>query len=271
MKQIKIKVPAGVPWLDYSTLSMLQRCPRSYFWRMIQGVTTAVDGVALINGKPYHEAKAVYLQKTVDGFSHEDAKKEALLALIPIMQEITQDDPKRNLTVAAKTMDFYLDFWKDDAYSPIDVEVGFVVDLINFFYVGRIDSFESSPFGDVVMETKTTTIVGERWQFRGEPNFQIDGYVAGRYITTGKMPYGGVLDVIPIHDKKLINPFRILAPRSEQNIEHWMEEVQEWFITLQRYKESKMFPRHTEMCIPLVGYSCNYRLLCKMFPTPHKV
>lgn len=269
MKRIIIKVPKGMPWLDYSTLSMLQRCPMSYFWRMIQHVTPAEDGAALINGTAYHEAKAVYLQSIMDGIEHDEAKKRALLAAIPIMQKITVDDPKRNLTVAANTLNYYFDFWKDSHYKPLEVEIGFAVDLMNFFYIGRSDSFESCPFGDVVVETKTTTIVGNRWDFRGEPNLQIDGYVAARYITTGKMPWGGVLDVIPIHHQKLIPPFRIMAPRNEMNVERWMEEVQEWFITLQRYKESRIFPKNTEMCIPLVGYSCNYRLLCKMFPQPY--
>lgn len=271
MKQLKIKVPKGKPWIDYSSLNLLQRCPRAYYWRHIQNVTTTEDGAALINGKAYHEAKATYLQKIIEGATHIEAKKESLLALYPIMQDITADDPKRNITVAIKTMNHYLDFWNGGSYAPLEVEIGFAVDLINFLFLGRIDSFETCPFGKVCVETKTTTIVGERWQYRGDPNLQIDGYVAAKYITNGEMPFGGVLDVIPIHDKKIIDPFRILAPRSEQMIEHWIEDIQEWWITLDRYKNSSIFPRNTENCIPLIGFSCNYRLLCKMFPQPHKM
>lgn len=268
MKNIKITIPKSIPWLDYSALSMFQRCPMSFYWRMVQHITPAITEASLINGQAYHEAKAVYLQAMIDKKFHEDAKQAALDSMIPIMQTITQDDPKRNLTVAIKTMDHYLDFWKDDLYKPIDVEIGFAVDLIDFFFVGRIDSFESGPFGKVVMETKTTTIVGDRWQFRGKPNLQIDGYVASRYILTGEMPYGAVLDVIPIHDKKIILPFRIITPRSVEDVENWIKEVRMWYFLINACKRENHFPPHTEMCMPMVGFSCNYRLLCKTYPSP---
>lgn len=264
-----IKIPKGSPWLDYSSLTLLQRCPRAYWWRHRQFVTDAVTGSALINGQAYHESKATYLQSIIDGKSHEEAKRLALEALGPIMFQIQVDDPKRNITVALDTMNYYFDYWVNSNYTPLQVEVGFAVDLGEFFFVGRIDSLEKCSFGEVVMETKTTTIVGERWQFRGDPNLQIDGYVAAQYIITGKMPFGGVLDVIPLHDKKRIEPFRFLAPRTEMSVETWLSEVTQWYNTLKRYDESGMFPRNTENCNPLVGYSCNFRILCKMFPNAH--
>ena len=93
-KQVTIKIPKGAEWLDYSTLTMLQRCPRSYYWRMMQGITDSIDHSALINGTAYHEAKAVYLDCIIAGKDHEEAKREALVAHIPIMQKIKQDDKK---------------------------------------------------------------------------------------------------------------------------------------------------------------------------------
>lgn len=269
MKNIKVKVPAGTPWIDYSALSLFQRCPRSYYWRMIQHVTPDPEGAALTNGTAYHTAKAVYLQCKMDGADHTEAMATALEAMTPIMLSIKNPDKYRNISVAHRTLTNYFNHWKDSHYVPKAVEIGFAIDLINFFFVGRSDSFEKITFGDVVVETKTTTIVGERWQFRGDPNLQIDGYVAARYITTGEMPFGAVLDVIPIHDSKLLDPFRILAPRTVKDIEIWMEDLQHWWNLIQQCKASGIFPKHTEMCIPLVGFSCNYRLLCKKFKSPH--
>ena len=138
------------PWLDYSSLTLLQRCPRSYYWRKKRNLTGG-GTAALINGKAYHEARATYRQSIHDGLDHESAKKKALVAATPIMLEIKEDDPKRNLTVALEVLNSYFDYWKGDSYETIWTEVGFAFDLVNFVVVGKIDEYAISPWGKVVM------------------------------------------------------------------------------------------------------------------------
>ena len=268
MKTLNLSSTIGdKPWLDFSSLSMFMRCPRSYFWRSRMNLTSGSSN-ALINGKAYHEGISTYHEAKFKGISHEEAKVVALKVVEPIMAEIRDDDPVRNITVAHETLWSYFDRWRDEPYSTIETEIGFAVDLIHFVFVGKIDRYVGSPMGKMIMETKTTSIVGDRWFQRGKPNLQIDGYVSAIFINTGEMPYGGVLDVIPLHkdSSKRRDAFRIITTRVESDVDHWMRNIQEWWLTLKRYDEDGIWPMNTEMCVPLLGWSCPYSTLCDMYP-----
>jgi len=168
-------------------------------------------------------------------------------------------------------MNKYFDLWEDEQYKTLQVEIKFVVDLINFVFVGVIDAYKEHPtFGRLIEETKTTSIVGNRWELRGKPNLQIDSYVSAMYITTGEMPAGGILDIIPVTEKMDKKPMRFLTFRTVEDVDSWTDNVQEWWITLSRYRDSGIYPQNTENCVPLVGYSCEYNQLCTLYPKPHK-
>lgn len=265
----------GKPWIDFSSLSILMRCPRWYYWRVKRNLTTAGGNSALINGKAYHESRATYRQGIIDGKSHIQCKKEALESIYPIMAEIVEDDPVRNISVALDTLDNYFDRWEGDSYKPLLVEIGFAFLLpeSDYIVVGKIDEFAQTPFGDAIIEFKTTTIVGERWHSRASQNLQIDIYVTGIYLNTGTLPFGGVIDVVPLHKDKSKRkpPFRIgPSPRSEEDIDLCISDITAWCKTLTRYEEERFFPRITETCVPLIGFKCPYLLLCNLNKNPYK-
>jgi len=261
------------PWIDFSSLSMLMKCPRQYYWKIIREITSSGEQAPLINGEAYHECKATYLRmKKAGQGTHEERKDAALESMIPIMSQITGEDPKRNLTVAFSTMNNYLDFWKDEPYEILEVEVKFAVDMISFIFVGRIDAIKMHPsFGKLVEETKTTSIVGKKWEYRVKPNLQIDGYYSAMYILTGEAYGGGILDVIPVDEKLKAQPMRFITPRNIEDVKDWTNNIQEWWMTLDRYKKSGIFPQNTEACYPILGYNCEYTTLCSMYPHPYDV
>ena len=126
----------------------------------------------------------------------------------------------------------------------------------------------------MVNETKTSQIIGKRWQFRGKPNLQIDGYISAAYLLTGEMPHGGILDVIPIKKeplKKENAPFRIITTRTKDDVSRWVENVSVWYRHKVDYESQGFFPMNTDACVPLVGFSCDYPSLCKLYPDPHDI
>lgn len=259
-------------WIDYSSLSMFTSCPRKYYWRIVRAVTSSVESAALINGEAYHEAKATYLKlKSTAG--HEAAKEAGLKALIPIMKRIPADaNAKHSVQVAIATMNSYFEHWRDEIYEVIAVEIEGAVDLKNFMYAFRIDAIKRHPaFGLLVEETKSTSIVGDRWAMRGKPNLQIDGYVSSYFIGTGEMPQGAILDIIPVSAKVDKKPLRFITMREEKDVEDWLDTVQEWWFLVKRCKERNYFPMNTEECTPLVGFSCGFNTLCQLYPHPHKI
>lgn len=274
MQLVDIAQTETKDWLDFSLLSMFAKCPKSYYFRALKGITQADESVALLNGKAYHEAKATFYTSLKAGAKHEEAKALAITALIKGMALIKNPDAKRNITNAIEIFNLYCEYWKNDPNETIDVEIGFAIDLIDFLYIGKIDRLCKSIFGLLVEETKTTQIIGNRWQLRGKPNLQIDGYVSAAYIQTGTMPYGATLDVIPITDKpgkKGTEPFRILTTRTEQDVESWLSNIQAWWKHISYCKSMNFFPANTEACIPLLGFTCGYNLLCSKYPNPFKL
>lgn len=269
-------------WMDNSAISLFKTCPRKYFLRIEQAICQATPGPALSTGSAVHDCKDIYLKAKIAGHRHEECKEIALYSLSKAMLAIPNPDELRNETVLVKIMDRYFDRWKDEIYTCIDTEVGFAVDLEDFIYVGKIDAIKTHPaFGLLVEETKTTTIVGNRWDLRTKPNCQIDGYVSSYYILTGEMPYGAILDVIPVYDEtktrekgqaavdkkvKANEAFRLITSRSKQDVDNWITTTKEWFSHIIRMKETKVWPMNTDACAPLVGYTCEYIPICSEHP-----
>lgn len=265
-------IPNNKPWIDYSSLSILMSCPRKYYWRVVREITSTEEKLSLINGQAYHECKAVYYKSLQKGNTWDVAVEDGIKALIPIMKTIKTEDKKRNLTVAVSTMLNYFQFWREEEYETLDVEVRFAVDIVNFILVGRIDRLvKHRAFGKLVEETKTTSIVGDRWSMRTKPNLQLDGYITGVYLSTGERPAGGVLDIIPVTEKLDKKPMRYITVRTESDVEDYIANIQEWWFTLMRYRDTGIYPQNTDQCYPLVGFTCEYATLCNLISHPHKI
>jgi len=246
-----------------------------YFWQSIQKVDTTGEKPALVNGEAYHECKAGYLKMILNGTDHDTAVAAALTLLEPIMARITEPDDKRNITIATQTMYNYFQTHREEVFEVMEVEIPFAIDLNEFLFVGKIDAIKNWPgYGIMIEETKSTSIIGTRWQMRGKPNMQIDGYVAAAFISLGKMPYGALLDVIPVTkdpNKGTNQAFRVITIRNEKDIDLWVQNVRYWWQTKMEYEAKNFFPQNTENCVPLIGFGCPFTTLCEMYPDPHNM
>lgn len=251
-------------WLDYSTLTNFMRCPRMHYWRMHHHITT--DGIALKFGKAFHDGMAVW-NMTKDSMASILKFKEA-------MKDITEEDPKRNLTSGVEAFLAYFERWKDEEYETIDVEVGFAIELEShhgaFTFIGKIDRIMDSPsMGIGIMEHKTTTIAGDGWLNRADPNLQMDGYITALSTLYGKRPFGGVLDVIHIHEKPISRKPAMRIIKTKWDADDWSANMASWYDKIIDCDEQNFHPKNTEICRPIIGYSCNYQELCSLYPNPY--
>lgn len=268
-------------WLDNSAMSLLKTCPRKYYLRIEQAICLAEASNALNTGTICHEGVANYHKARLANHDFDTAKAIGLHTISKGMLTITNPDKIRNETVVMRVMNTYFNKWKDEPYETLEAEIGFAVDLRDFVFVGKIDSLKTHPaFGLLVNETKTTTIVGERWSLRTKPNAQIDGYVSAYYINTGDMPYGAILDIIPLFDETTVKdkksvenrrPFRLLTTRSKQDVDNWILNTNDWYRHLIRFKDSGVWPQNTDACAPLMGFTCEYIPICSEYPNVSSV
>jgi len=276
-------LPEGKVWLDFTTLSHFIRCPRAYWWNRVRRVRQ-IPGPQLANGSAYHKAIEVYELAKLDGKSETDAEEKGVCAGREIMETIPPDNRTGHFLpdVFESTFRYYIKYYQDEPYRTISVEDGMSVDLGEFVYVCLVDRWAESPLGLVAIEHKTTSIPSQmRWAEKASPNLQVDGYVNTRYLMSGgkEMPCGAVLDIIPMHsdDKKREQPFRLQCPRSIQQVEAWIKDIQGWFKQIKLCEETQNYPRSTENCTSLVGWQrdhriikwkCEYRVLCNLYPDP---
>ena len=254
-------------WLDYSTLAHFMRCPRMHYWRMHRHLTTT--GIARDFGKAIHIALATW-NRTKDQTLSTTAFKNA-------MSSVTQEDPKRNLTTGVEGLNAYFARWKDEEYKTIDVEVGFAIDVHSkhgdFVFIGKIDRIVDSPtLGVGIMEHKTTTIGGNSWLNRAEPNMQMDGYITALSTLYGKQPFGGVLDIIHFHEKPAQRHLAMRILKTKWSAQDWARNISAWYDEIVVCDEEDFHPKNTDNCVPIIpGFSCEYTELCSMYPDPYGV
>jgi hypothetical protein len=263
-------------WLDFSSLSTFMRCPRQYYWQNELGIRPAEDAAALGTGKAIHEAKAWYYQMRASNNAQAASKEAALIILDEHMALVTNPDETRNPENIRRIMSTYFDMYEYDTSHTVSVEVPFVIAFDGFVFVGRIDRIVDWSLGRMVEETKSTTIVGSKWGKRLYPNLQVDGYVAAEFLLTGEMPWGAQLDIVPLQKPSATGkqtkaqadywrPFRMQTTRNEADIVAWANDVQDWWSKITRCRDSNKWGRNTEACAPLLGFSCNYPLLCERY------
>lgn len=260
-------------WIDFSSLSTFMDCPRKYFWNVKNHIKSA-DSTALQFGSSIHAALASW------HIDKDDEKANQIF--IEAVKVIIKDDIKRNAHVGLSILHDYYERWRIENYQTIQTEIGFAVDMEYydyfedcikpFFFIGKVDRYINTPFGKMIMETKTTSIAGDRWLMRGKPNLQIDGYVSAISIITGENIVGGILDIIHVHEdsKKRKAIGRVITMRTKEDIDLWAKNVSEWYSQIALCNASHFFPMNSNTCVPLVGYTCNYLPLCQKYPFPPK-
>lgn len=271
MSKTSEAIKSGKSWLDFSSLSLFMKCPKSYFWRVDRDIST-LSTAALVNGSAYHEAISTYHTiKTVP--EPERIQLSIAVGIDYMLKHLKVEDESRNPTVLTETLSQYFKLWKNEIYKTVSAETGFSLDIDPILFVGKIDRTVIGPAGKYIIETKTTSIVGTRWASRLKPNLQITGYLAADYILSNELASGAVLDVIPIHadSKKRQKPFRYITARTIEELDSWVITIQEWWKIISRCKDDNYFPQNTEACMPLIGFSCYYTRLCNRYVNPEKM
>lgn len=248
-------------WIDFSTLSSFMKCPRKYYWQTRKNIR--VSSSAMTFGKAIHDALASYfVDKNIE---------KALSAFKSIALGITEEDPKRNLTTGEDILLHYFEIWKNESYTTLMTDVPFAIELGKekpFLYVGKIDRVVESPIGIGIMEHKTSSVAGERWLNRVNPNLQMEGYIAALQTLINKPCFGGVLDIIHIHEKRAQRKLQRVI-KTQYDSENWARNVVVWMNRVRKDNEMNFHPQNTEACAPLFGMTCEYLEMCNVYPYPY--
>src|ERR1700704_6147476 len=94
---------------DSTSLGYLKRCPRLYYYQMIQGWQPKEDNVHLRFGIEYHEALHRYEILLAEGRDHNSALRTVLKELLFRTNDWDSDNPYKNRKTLTRTVIWYLD------------------------------------------------------------------------------------------------------------------------------------------------------------------
>jgi len=99
---------------DSTSLGYFKRCPRLYYYTMIEGWEMKDESVHLRFGIEYHHALQVYEERKAKGDSHDEAVREAVYSLLRRTDDWNPDreskaGKNKNPETLLRTVVWYLD------------------------------------------------------------------------------------------------------------------------------------------------------------------
>jgi hypothetical protein len=280
---------------DSTSLGHFKRCPRLYYYTMIEGWETKDESVHLRFGIEYHHALQVYEEEKAKGKSHDESVYEAVYSLLV---RIADWDPDReskagrlkNPETLLRTTVWYLDAHKDDEAETLiwkdgtpAVEQSFRFELSwgprvarnerghilpeqPYVLCGHLDKIVVYQGQRFVMDHKTTTWWLSPRYFDGyEPDNQMTLYsLASKVVLHQDSPVRGVIIDAAKIDVNQSTFARGVTYRTPDQLAEWVTDLKYHLEEAKRYAEEGYWPMRDTSCDKYGG--CKFREICSKSP-----
>ena len=244
---------------SYSSLSQLNKCPASYYWRYVRGLI--LDGVPIKNivAMKWGSATHLSLEILYKGGSEVEAQQEFETYFKPYEGVDDLYTIERGQEYITK----YIKYYFPEEFKIISVEKKYVIPVEdNINGVFKIDLVIEDKKGICPVDHKTTkTPSGILFQ----PNNQFTGYIWGVGEVLNTSVNRAIINIIGVCKgirKKIEDGWsRPSTTRSNVELDNWKK----WFIdsakTAQRYNRENHWPQWDTSC-KIYGRECPYLDLC---------
>src|SRR5215469_7459414 len=280
---------------DSTSLGYFKRCPRLYYYTMIEGWETRDESIHLRFGIEYHHALQVYEEAKAKGADHDEALCEAVYSLLTRIDDWNPDrDTKagknKNPETLLRTTIWYLDEYKDDEARTLiwkngtpAVEQSFKFELTwgpevkrnergqllpsqPYLLCGHLDKIVVYQDQRFVMDHKTTTWwLSARYFDAYEPDNQMTLYsLASKVVLHQDSPVRGVIiDAAGIEPEKSTFA-RGITYRTTDQLAEWVEDLKWHLEEAKRCATEGRWPMRDTSCDKYGG--CKFREICSKSP-----
>lgn len=263
---------------DSSSLELLKRCPRLYYYNMILGYRGKEDNVHLRFGGEAHQAFQEYEILKAGGMDHEEASFHVVKALLQRTDDWRPDHKYKNRPFLIRTVIWYLEKFKDDpaqtyilANGKPAVELSFNFELdwgydnqpyLLCGHLDRVVTYQDELFATDV-KTTTSTPTDYYWnQF--EPNNQMTLYtLAGQVIFN--LPIKGIVITSAQIMIEATRFTRHITYRTKDQLTEWLKDLAWWTDAAEKYAEEGHWPMNDTACDKYGG--CPFRGICSKSPS----
>jgi hypothetical protein len=284
---------------DSTSLSDLKRCPRLYYYRMIEGWSSRAENVNLRFGSEYHKTLEEYDIAKANGETHDEALFTAIQNLMvrtidfSSLQPETDTEMKKSREALLRTAIWYLEQFKDDPAKTLildngrpAVELSFrfeldwgpkyispegqaqgegtIVGSQPYLLCGHLDrvvEYQDHYYG---MDRKTTTRTPGSYYFdQYEPDNQMSLYTLACHVIFETPVKGMIIDVAQIltDSSRFVRGFTY---RSGDQLDEWVADLKYWFDLAESFANAKYWPMNDTACDKYGG--CRFRKVCSKSP-----
>jgi PD-(D/E)XK nuclease superfamily len=286
---------------DATCLGYFKRCPRLYYYKIIEGWNPKEDRVHIRFGSEFHKALEEYDRFKAEGMKHKEAEREAVRHMLERTKDWESDHIYKNRMNLLRTVVYYLDDYKDDLAKTIKLPNGKLAVELSFrfpldwgpnqgmLYPVSMDGltktdgdpnkeFQSQPYLlcghlDRVVEYMGTNFVMDRKTTKGT----LGRYYFAQYDLDNQMSLytlaGQVLFEAPIRGV-IIDAAQVLVDdsvfgrgityRTPSQIDEWVDGLRYWFALQEQFAIADKWPMNDTACDKFGG--CEFREICRRDP-----
>lgn len=268
---------------DSTSLGLLKTCPWKYYLTMVEGWESKRRATPLTFGIWFHEAAETYHKLRAENVSHDEAVElvvhDALIKSGERNEEgefihWESDDNRRTRFTLIRAVTWYLDNYKDDAISTVirengkpAVELSFRIPLdmlspdgTEYLLCGHLDRVGTLDGRKYVTDYKTSgSTLSSRFFDNFSPGNQMSLYTFAGNVIFGEPIAGVIVDGIQCA-VGFARYSRGFAPRTQNQIEEWLEDTLMWIKLAEVYAKSQHWPMNDTACSMYGG--CAFRGVC---------
>ena len=281
--------------LDSTSIGYFKRCPRLYYYTMIEGWRAKEESVHLKFGSLFHEALHNYDLVRLEGENHEDGVHQVVKWLCdfagdyPDVSEAKPSMRVKSFTSLLRTVVWYLDRYpkeKDPAKTMIlangkpacELSFKFEVDwgpqtggyeaskdyqpYLLCGHLDRVVEFNNNLFD---MDHKTSTRAPTAYYFdQFQPDNQMSLYAIAGQVVIGSPIKGVIIDVAYVSEKGSEFTRGFTYRTSDQN-EEWLFDLRSWTTAMEACATQNVWPMNDTSCDKYGG--CPFRQVCSKSPS----
>lgn len=274
---------------DATCIGYLKRCPRLYYYVMIEGWTLKDDNIHLRFGGEYHRALEEYDIIRAAGVKHKEAVMQTLHQLLIRIHDWDPDANTKSEQLKTKpnlvrAVLWYLEKFKDDTAKTVmlkdgkpAVELSFRFELDwgasdfpnqPYLLCGHLDRVVDYMEDNYVMDRKTSTTTLTGYYFnQWDPENQMTLYaLAGKVILDSPVK-GVIIDAVQIATAPKFG--RHITQRTDAQLSEWVVDLQYWFRLAEHFASKNYWPMNDTACDKYGG--CRFRNICSKSPQVRNV
>lgn len=247
--------PTNLPQFDSTMLSDFRNCQRYFYWRHIRQYESIDIKLPLVYGIAIHAMLAEWYR------THDLRSALAAFDQSWIKHGEPEGDQKRNPQRAAELMNAYRNFYPQEPFKVVDIEVRGALPLDEIMLVVIIDLVADYPgYGLLPMDHKTTSYFNDKW-WRGKTlRWQYSAYLWTMRQLFGKNCNSLYVNGILV-DKSRCLFERQPTSRNDWELEQWVRQVKHLYKEIQLCKEMDEWPQQEDYC-DRWPETCQFHPLC---------